>query len=370
MPVIPLRYAGLAPLVGTQSVAVDFAKCILTAVLLAGLLAVLVRDVRVSAFGVIVLYALYFGPQALKHGAAIEYEEGMLLDLELGLAIAVSYLLRPELQPRRIAMGLIAIAIAILMYFIKTTALLMLLVVVALFVTRARAGWRVNLAAGVLVLLPFAAWALHNAKNSIDGIHLSSSWNGENLFRGYNSDSVAIYPQISLDRIFDSRRAVLADGTTVPLGDYAEHQQCFVDEWAWNESYSQRALVWLKAHPLQAVLFNIRKMWVTLAEIRHTPYHVSATEPDSEYPYAVTVVMLIWMTLARVISFLLVFRLLRELAARRDVATVWILALLGAAFAPYIIVFSYQRHVVPLLVMAGGLLVMRYYSVPRRMAVT
>jgi hypothetical protein len=373
MPVVPLLYAALAHVVGTQSVAIDFAKCILTAALLAGLLAVLMRDARPSLLGVVLLYALYFGPQALKHGAAIEYEEGLLLDLELSLAIAVSYLLRPELaatHSRRIVMGLTAIAIAVLMYFIKTTALLMLLVVSGLFVLRARAGWRVNLAAGILVLLPFAAWGLHNAATSSGGMHLSSSWNGENLFRGYNSDSVAIYPQISLDRIFDTRRAVLEDGTTVPLGDYAEHQQCFVDEWAWNESYAQRALAWLKAHPLEAALFNLRKTWVALVEIRHTPYHLSATERDSEYPRAVSVAMLIWMTLARLVSFFLVFRLLGELLARRNVEALWILGLLGAAFAPYIIVFSYQRHVVPLLVMAGALLVTRYCVAPRHMVVS
>lgn len=374
MPAIPLLYAALAHVVGTQSIAVDLAKCVLTAVLLASLLAVLVRDARVSVVGVILLYALYFGPQALKHGAAIEYEEGLLLDLELSLAIAISYLLRPELaatRSRHIAMGLTAIAIAVLMYFIKTTALLMLLVVIGLFAMRARAGWRVNLVAALLVLLPFAAWGLHNAVTPSGGLHLSSSWNGENLLRGYNSDSVAIYPQVSLDRIFDSSRAVLDDGTTVPLGDYADKQQCFVDEWAWNESYSQRALVWLKAHPLEAVRFNLRKMWVTLVEIRHTPYQVSATERDPEYPRDVTVAMLAWMTLARLVFFFLVVRLLAELrGARRNIEALWILALLGAAFAPYVIVFSYQRHVVPLLVMAGGLLVTRYFIDLRRTAVT
>jgi hypothetical protein len=163
---------------------------------------------------------------------------------------------------------------------------------------------------------------------------------------------------------------VLDDGTTVPLGDYGEQQQCFVDEWAWSESYSQRALAWLEAHPLQAVQFNLRKMWVTLVEIRHTPYQVSATEKDPEYPRGVAVAMVTWMTLARLISLFLVFRLARELAGARRVEAFWILALLGAAFAPYLIVFSYQRHIVPLLIMAGGLLVTRYGITPRRAVVT
>ena len=54
----------------------------------------------------------------------------------------------------------------------------------------------------------------------------------------------------------------------------------------------------------------------------------------------------------------------------RRAEALWLLAFLGAAFAPYILVFSYQRHVVPLLVMAGGLLVTRYFVRARRTAVT
>jgi len=373
MPVVPLLYAGLAHLVGDQSIPIDTVKCILTALLLAGMLCVLVRDTRLSPAAAVLLYLLYFGPQALKHGAAPEYEEGLLLDLELSLAIAVSYLLRPELaatHARRIAMGFMALAIAVLMYFIKTTALLILLVVIVLFGLRARAGWRWNLAAATLVAVPFIAWGMHTAATSSTGVHLSSSWNGENLFRGYNSDSLAIYPQVSLDRIFDSRRAVLADGTSVPLGDYAEQQQCFADEWAWSESYSRRATAWLHGHPLEAFQFNLRKLWVALVEIRHTPYRVGATERDPEYPRGVAVAMVAWMILARLVFFYLVLRLCSDLARARRGLALWTLALLAAGFAPYVIVFGYQRHVVPLLIMAGGLLVTCYFITPRRTAVT
>jgi hypothetical protein len=309
---------------------------------------------------------LYFGPQALKHGASVEYEEGLLLDLELSLAIAISYLLRPAVlgtQPRRAALGMVALAIAVLMYFTKTTALPMLIVVAGILISRAQLGWRATLAATALVAVPFVAWGAHTAATT-GALHLSSSWNGENLFRGYNSESLAIYPQVSLDRIFDSERAILDSGTAVRLGAYA-HQQCFADEWAWNESYSHRAVAWLQGHPLDAGLFLVRKLWVTLFEIRHTPYRVSAVDKQSEYPRAVRFAMLGWMMLARTVSIVLVARLLLELRRGWRSDALWTLALLAAAFAPYIAVFSYQRHVVPLLVMAGGLLVVRYLVEPR-----
>lgn len=368
MPGLPLLYANLAHLLGDSSVNVDFAKCVLTALLLAAMLAVLMHDTRPTVLGVILLYALYFGPQALKHGAAIEYEEGVLLDLELSLAIAASYLLRSSLAAtlpaRKTNLGLIALALAVTMYFIKTTALLMLVVVAALFVLRVRASWRTNAVAAVLIVVPFALWGIHTESTS-GTLHLSSSWNGENLFRGYNSDSLAIYPQVSLDRIFDSQSTVLDDGTRVTLGDYSDRPRCFTDEWAWSESYSQSAAAWLKSHPMDALRFNARKVWVALLEIRHTPYRISAVEKDPEYPRAVTLAMTVWMILARLISFFLLFRLARECWRGHRADALWTLALLGAAFAPYLIVFSYQRHVVPLLVMAGGLLVLRYFVTPR-----
>jgi hypothetical protein len=97
MPVLPLLYATLAKVVGTKSAAIAIAKCTLTATLLTGFLLVLVRDVRFSAAGAVFAYALYLGPQVLKHGASLEYEEGLLVDLEGCLAIAAVYLIKPDL---------------------------------------------------------------------------------------------------------------------------------------------------------------------------------------------------------------------------------------------------------------------------------
>ena len=361
MPVVPILYATLATLVGEQSGSIAFAKCVLTAVILAALLAVLVRDLRPSIGGVVLLYALYFGPQALKHGASIDYEEGVLLDLELALAVAVSYLLRPGLlgsQWRTTAMGAVAVAIGVVMYFTKTTALLSLAVVAGLFAFDSRVARWPKVAVCVLAILPFLAWGAHNYATS-GGVHISSSWNGENLVRGYNSESLAIYPQISLDRILDSRRAVLEDGSSVTLGSYAS-RACFSDEWAWSRFYANEAIAWLESNPLDAARFTLKKLWVTFVELRHTPYQVAATEADTEYPPRVRAAMLGWMLLARLVLLALVARMIIELRTGPRAEPLWTLALVGAAFAPYAAVFAYQRHLIPVLIMAGGLLVFRH----------
>lgn len=361
MPVVPILYAALAALVGEQSGSIAFAKCVLTALVLAGLLAVLVRDLRPSIAGVVLLYALYFGPQALKHGASIDYEEGVLLDLELALAVAVSYLLRPTLLGtlrRTTVMGAVAVGIGVLMYFTKTTALLSLAVVAGLFLCDQRVGRQPKVAVGVLAVLPFLAWGAHTYATS-GSVHLSSSWNGENLVRGYNSESLAIYPQISLDRTLDSRRAVLEDGTSVALGAYAS-RSCFADEWAWSRFYADEAVAWLRSHPLEAARFTLKKLWVTFVELRHTPYQVGATAADAEYPPFVRTAMLGWMVLARLVLLSLVVCLVIDLRTGPRAESLWTLILVGAAFAPYAAVFAYQRHLVPVLIMSGGLLVFRY----------
>jgi hypothetical protein len=82
--------------VGAKSVYVALGKCIAVALLSAAFLAVLSFDVQITTVGLLVLYGMYCGPQALKHGAALDYEEGVLIDLSLCLAVAISYLLRPQ----------------------------------------------------------------------------------------------------------------------------------------------------------------------------------------------------------------------------------------------------------------------------------
>jgi uncharacterized membrane protein YqjE len=145
----------------------------------------------------------------------------------------------------------------------------------------------------------------------------------------------------------------------VTLGAYASHT-CFSDEWAWNRYYANEAIVWLESNPPDAVRFTLKKLWVTFVELRHTPYQVTATEADTEYPPRLQAAMLGWMLLARLVLLALVVRMIIDLRTGARAGPLWTLALVGAAFAPYAAVFAYQRHLIPVLIMAGGLLVFRH----------
>ena len=358
MPFLPLLYAGLAKLVGMKSIAVAIAKCTLTATALATFLFLLARDVRLSISAVVLAYALYFGPQVLKHGASLEYEEGVLVDLEACLAIAALYLLKPTLAPvyaKRAFMGLAALLIATALYFTKTTVLLTLLVVLALILSDREFEWRFKLVALLCVLAPFAAWAVHNYHSS-GAIHISSSWNGENLYRGSSEEGFELYPQVLLDRLFDSTHATLAGGRRVQLHDL-RNQRCFADEWVWNDFYSGLARSWSQQHPADALRFARRKAWVSLFELRHTPYREVIEGPDTYYPAVVSAAMIVWMGFARLMFLALIVLLTRDLWRGEAHFVLWTLALVGAGWVPYVLVFAYQRHTVPLLVMDGLMLI-------------
>jgi hypothetical protein len=354
MPVVPFLLAEISKFVGTHTVPVAIVKVVLTALLSCLFLAILSLDLRFSSWRLVLLYGLYFGPQALKHAASIGYEDSVFIDLMLCFGIAVSYLLRTDLTSsdiRRNIMAGAAVALACLMYFSKPTVLPLLMVTVALSLASRHISWTCKAASVLLVAVPMALWASHTL-NTTGTIRLSTSYNGENLFRGYNSSSLLIYPQVNLDRVLDSSTVTLMDGTVVSIKDTA-HQDCFTDEWAWNDHYAAAAHTWLWQQPVAALKFLAIKAWVALIEVRYTP-------GDRTISAAVAAIAVAWMIFARCVFFGLLIALAIDIFHKRYSPALWGLALMATAFAPFVIVFAYQRHVVPLLILAGTLLITLY----------
>jgi hypothetical protein len=355
MPVMPWLIADLTKIVGVGTVNVALAKMILTSLLASIFLAFLSLDLRLSAGRLMLLYGLYFGPQVLKHASSLEYEETILVDLIFCFSVAVTYLIRPDITEsslRRNLMALSALMLAGVMYFAKTTTLPVLIVTIALAFTNRRLPWTLKAASVAIIAMSFALWGHHNLQQTGE-MRFSSSWNGENLFRGYNSLSLAIYPEVNLTRVLDSKSVTLANGSVVTLQDSA-HQTCYRDEWAWNDHYEAAAGDWLLQHPMAAAWFLMKKAWVALIEVRHTPVDADPVGRP------VAAAMVSWMIFARCVSVALVIAVLRSAIRGHRRETLWSLALVGAAFSPFVIVFAYQRHVIPLLLMAGTLLVILF----------
>jgi hypothetical protein len=138
-----------------------------------------------------------------------------------------------------------------------------------------------------------------------------------------------------------------------------------VDEWTWNATYAQTARHWALEHMGAVMELTVRKLWVTLFEVRHTPTYGSATDKQLEGSPGIRAAMLVWMLIARLPFFVLLALIARDLRAGRNRAYLWAGLLLLAGCLPYILVFSYQRHVIPLLEMAAALLAVLYCSRPR-----
>jgi hypothetical protein len=354
MPGMPLLLSGLAKIVGTKALNVALAKTVVMALLAAGLLAVLGRDLRLTWTGLVLLYAIYCGPQPLKHSATLEYEDGLLTDMALCLAVCLCHLVRAnqsESKRRRDGMTIVGASIAAGMYLTKATALPELLLVVAAALAAKSIGRNAKLACMAVAILSLAGWGWHNQKFS-NAPHFSSSWNGENLFRGNDTGAYRIYPEISLDRIMDSTQATLDSGVSVPLGNYSR-KFYFTDEWSWDAYYQRRALAWMQSNPTTAFLFFLKKAWVTLFEIRHTPTYISATQKLPLYPPITRALMTAWMLVGRLAMFALIGRALRDGARCRQAERLWIVALVFASCLPYMLVFAYERHIVPVLVFSG-----------------
>jgi hypothetical protein len=96
-----------------------------------------------------------------------------------------------------------------------------------------------------------------------------SSWDGENLFRGWCAAGARIYPWQSLDRLFDTGEIATPDGLV--RAALAPPRCAFPSEWAWSDHYRDRALEWMAAAPAEAMRFLLLKIWVVLLEVRPVP---------------------------------------------------------------------------------------------------
>jgi hypothetical protein len=64
------------------------------------------------------------------------------------------------------------------------------------------------------------------------------------------------------------------------------------------------------------------------------------------------------------VFFFFIWRVVSDLLSARNRLFCWAVVLLLAACVPYMVVFSYQRHMIPVLEFSGGLLAILYFATP------
>ncbi|HTV21045.1 MAG TPA: hypothetical protein VMG12_20310 [Polyangiaceae bacterium] len=344
MPLAPMFLAAVA-LAGGGVWSALLARLVL---LLGVLVAAIASQVRGKerwwrdASGKLLLLLLAASPVFAKHLTQLGYEEGFSLVLVPALVlVGLAVIAAPEARPERIDVAFGALVAGV--FLVKSGYLLLCLVGAstlgwAAIVRRRRSAWL-----GLLLALAAPLGWMLFVLSSTGRVEAGTSWDGENLFRGWCSACARVYPWQSLDRIFDSAAIATPDGV-VPA-PAAPPRCAFPSEWAWSDHYRDRALASAGAAPREAFEFLSRKLWVVLAEVRPVP-RVGGLDVTRS---AVVVGSFVLLRGAALAALVLAWR--RRALLAHFTASLWFsAACCGALCVPLLVGFAYDRHSVVLLV--------------------
>lgn len=362
MPLIPLFYGALS-FVSTDQRIVAIGKVLLMSAVFLPTLAYLVRVHRCLNRHAIQCWSilgtgLFLSPPVIKHAAALDYEEGMLVELLLLWSYAYLLTILSDAKgwdARTRTLAIIVIVAATLSSLTKSSMMLALLVsvlTVSLMALRHR-----DAVAGVTILLCIVTIGGWGVRNRLVSGHFSmmSSWDGYNAFKGWNSASAKIYPEVNLDQIFNSTMVYLADGTLIDIELRLPHAP-FANEWDSNAYLESRALQWIRSHPREALGFFARKFFVFIIGIQKTPYTYSNDARASTRPSLELCVTAVWLFFGRLLELLLLLLMwilwrTGDTTSRRLAGAASLVCVTYAA--PYLAGFAYERHITVFLMLVG-----------------
>lgn len=351
MPAVPYFLFWMTSLTLSYKVAA-YLKVILFSLLTYFAARLFAREIRLErpvpfAFGALIVAFLVFSPNLVKHMSSLHYEEGYLIEVvAILLMLVLTLLLR---GPARFHAGIAAAAViaAALSYLIKSSQVLVLVSVALVVIWLALAAGRRRTAAALLALalLAPAGWATHNVVNT-GRLSFMSSYDGENLFRGWNANTLKIYPRCGLDVLFTG--IYRCDGEALDL-PREPSRFGYPDEWAWNDAYRARAIEWILANPGPALKTFGVKAATVLAWPRLVPYVLEDEDTMTERKRGRIEELAgsLWLITGRIIEFiglgLALMLLVRGDGRARAVAGAS-LFMAAAYAAPYIVGFGVERH--------------------------
>ena len=359
MPALPLTLAPFVKL-GLDQASIAFLKStifhLLTFIFFVFLIGKLTSQKQ--RFGAVTILALiYLSPMYSKHLTSITYEEGFIYwifpQFFLCIVICSIDLLKKELpQTTREITWASLLAIGTTLFCFKSSMILLLGVcytLIALLTFQGRMSRNLFLVL-ILSLLVIGFWGLHNFLES-GRITLSSSWNGENLYRGNNFDGYKIYPDVSLDRLWDSELIRKSSGELISIKKQTSYTG-FINEWYWNDYYKSLALQWAVENPIQWVKFFLKKFYVMFIGVEFTPHKVGALEHDNMTGPLKDLIVFVSLGLIRLLQIIFIFLSLHAViyGQRENRLLVLVMFCSIAAYTiPYLIGFAYERHVSGLL---------------------
>jgi hypothetical protein len=291
----------------------------------------------------LLLALLAAAPLFAKHLAQLGYEEGFSIVLVPSLVLVGLSVLHPSTEARqpRVDVGFGVLLGAV--FLAKSGhAPLWLVGTLALGWAAFRRGRSSAWLGLLLALAAPLAWVafVFAATGRAD---VGTSWDGENLFRGWCDVCSRVYPWQSLDRLFDTPAIGTPDGI-VSVG-VVPPRCVFASEWAWSDHYRDRALAWALAAPAEAARFLLRKVWVVLFEVRPVPLVGSLDVTRS----AVVIGSFVLLRGAALGALVFGWRLRARLACFTR-GVLFGAACCAALCVPLLVGFAYDRHSVVVLV--------------------
>ena len=362
MPALPYFMAAMAKVTTSLRVA-----SILKALLLSGLLYLAIRGVErclvirkpihAIAYTLLGLFVV-MSPNLVKHAAAINYEEGFLIELVAINFLGVMMLLAPGPAAPGVARFVIPVAAASVAYLFKSSQVLVWLATVGIVLGVAIRARRYTLASLLLVLALAgpAGWLVHNY-TSAGRLTVMSSYDGENMFRGSNAHTLDVYPHCSLDVLFVKDR--VCEGQPV-LTEMEIGRPGFATEWAWNDAYKARAMDWILQNPAAAAKTVAVKFAVFFGATGLVPYVTTIPLPDglaeAQRGIMEKLVGSVWVIPARLLEIIVLLASLWLLVRGDRPARATALAILmfvACYSAPYVFGFGHERHFAPMLMMCA-----------------
>jgi hypothetical protein len=286
-----------------------------------------------------------FSPDLIKHMTALQYEEGYLIEIQAVTVLTILTLVAKDARERRLRDFLLPVAFASLAYLFKSSQILVWAVVTVTACVAAAQMRRPLLAAGLaaFALVAPASWLAHNVATG-DRASIMSSYDGENMFRGWNAHTLDLFPACHLDTLFVALRT--CEGKVLDL-PHEIGRPAFPDEWAWNDGYKTRATDWIHDNPGAAAKTFAVKAATFLLWPRMVPYLLMDESSETRRKPAEEILSGLWLAVGRVIELAALgmggWLALRGRGRTRALGVVS-LALLTAYAAPYILGFSTERH--------------------------
>jgi len=339
MPVLPLMLALLHQMSDSVLIALIIKNLLLNSIMF-GAMAYFIKtnQFRLQALCP-VLWAL-LTPQTLLHSAALDYEEGFLVQL-LAASLALFLCAKPSggLHLKNNGLWFSIAALTAVQYLCKSNLALCAAwnLMFGAFLSR---SVKVAIILTVPTALAASTWGFVNYSNT--GVfNVGSSLAGFYCWKANNDWSYAHYPMETLDKV----------PYGPPFGDLRIEINNFSGEWERDAHMMSLGKRWIWEHSDKWAELVLRRFWVLFGEVRNTPGDGASINPSGLIQW-VGVLFMFGNRIIELAAFCLTVFLLSTQRSVQSLryASIYFYGWVLAYVLPFLIGFAYERHVIPLLV--------------------